>query len=99
MTVSTLVAFLLSSKLQHVITDPIVHLVQTARQVSSEKNYSVRAEKHNEDELGVLIESFNEMLAQIQNRDVALDRHREQLEVQVASRTAELVRMNSELMV
>ncbi len=99
MGVAALAAFLLSSRLQRLISDPILHLVQVARQVSAEKNYAVRAEKHNEDELGLLVDSFNEMLEQIQSRDVALGRHREQLEEQVVARTAELVKTNRELVV
>jgi signal transduction histidine kinase/CheY-like chemotaxis protein len=99
MAVAGLAAFLLSSRLQRLISYPILHLVRVARQVSAEKNYAVRAEKHNEDELGLLVDSFNEMLEQIQSRDVTLGRHREQLEEQVATRTAELVKMNQELIV
>src|SRR5206468_3316622 len=62
--VSSVVTFFLSSRLQRIITKPIFRLVQTARAVSTEKNYSVRARKHADDELGVLIDGFNEMLSQ-----------------------------------
>ena len=58
---SGLVAFLVSSQLQRLISGPILSLVQTARAVTEEKNYSVRAVKQNDDELGVLIDAFNEM--------------------------------------
>src|SRR5207247_175581 len=51
---------------------PLLQLSDTARVVSDKKDYSVRAQKHNEDEVGVLIDSFNEMLAQIQKRDLEL---------------------------
>ncbi|MGD0694031.1 MAG: response regulator [Terriglobia bacterium] len=96
---SSSLAFLLASKLQRVISDPILHLAETARVVSVEKNYSVRAVKHNQDELGLLIEGFNEMLSQIQLRDQELEHHREHLEEDVAARTAELVRVNEDLTV
>jgi len=96
---SLFLAFLLASKLQRVISDPILHLAETARIVSVEKNYSVRAVKHSQDEVGLLIEGFNEMLAQIQHRDQELERHREHLEEDVAARTAELVRTNADLTV
>jgi len=65
-TVLILVAYLLSSKLQRVISGPILHLKRTMKTVSQEKKYSLRAEKQSNDELGLLIDGFNEMLAQIQ---------------------------------
>ncbi len=95
---SVLVAFLLSSKLQRIISEPVLHLVQMARLISAEKNYEVRAVKRGNDELGVLIDAFNEMLAQIQAQRIAVQRHRDRLEEEVAARTSELVRVNSELM-
>src|SRR5205085_4910999 len=63
------VAFLLATGLMRVISEPIKHLVDVARCVSSDKNYSVRASKHGNDELGLLVDAFNEMLSQIQGRD------------------------------
>jgi len=90
MLASSFVAFLLSSKLQRVVSEPILGLAQTAKAVSVEKNYSLRAVKHYQDELGLLVDGFNEMLAQVQERDDKLQRHREHLEEEVAARTAEL---------
>ena len=72
-------------------------LAQTMKIVSQEKNYSVQVEKLSEDELGGLTDGFNEMLAQIQKRDLALERHREELEREVQRRTAELSQSNREL--
>ncbi|MBI3667942.1 MAG: response regulator, partial [Acidobacteria bacterium] len=94
---SVLLAFLLSSKLQRVISEPVLGLARVARQVSAEKNYTVRAVKQGEDELGTLIDAFNEMLEQNQAHGIAAQRHRERLEEEVAARTAELVQLNSEL--
>ncbi len=94
---SALVAFLLASKLQGVVTGPVLALVAAARQVSSEKDYAVRAVKTGEDELGRLVDSFNEMLTQIQERDTSLEQHRERLEQRVAERTTELLHLNTEL--
>src|SRR6185369_1556547 len=88
--VSALVVFFLTTRLQRVISDPILRLERTASAVAKEKNYSIRAEKWGDDELGRLIERFNEMLDQIQNRDVALREARDQLERRVGERTAEL---------
>ena len=60
------VAFGLTSKLQKVISGPILQLAATARLVSENKDYSVRASKHSSDEVGTLIGAFNEMLGEIQ---------------------------------
>jgi signal transduction histidine kinase/HAMP domain-containing protein len=72
MLASSLVGWGLSARLQQVIARPIRHLAEAARTVSDRMDYSVRAVKHNDDELGLLIESFNHMLTQIQKRDAAL---------------------------
>ena len=77
---SSLVAFLVGSRLRKVISDPILHLVHQMRLVSDDQNYSVRATRKGEDELGTLMDGFNEMLTQIQNRDVALQSARDGLE-------------------
>ena len=61
-----------------------------ARLVSEKKEYTVRAEAAGHDEVGLLIQAFNEMLGQIQQRDVALVEANEQLEARVRERTAEL---------
>jgi PAS domain S-box-containing protein len=87
---SSLVAFALSASLQHVISGPISHLAQVANSVATDKNYSVRAVKHGEDELGRLIDGFNEMLTQIQARDGELQRAQDLLEKRVKERTGEL---------
>jgi signal transduction histidine kinase len=97
MLIASCVAFLLSSQLQRGISTPIAHLAQTMDHVSQKKTYSIRAEKQNSDELGILIDGFNRMLQQLQRRDQELKQHREQLEEQVKSRTTELSVANQEL--
>jgi signal transduction histidine kinase/DNA-binding NarL/FixJ family response regulator/HPt (histidine-containing phosphotransfer) domain-containing protein len=94
---SSIVAFLLASMLQRVISNPIRHLAQTARVVSTDRNYSVRATKTSDDELGLLMVGFNEMLDEIQKRDTELAAHRDHLEEQVGHRTEELQRTNEQL--
>lgn len=94
--VSSGVALLLSSALQKVVSRPILGLAQAARKVSVEKNYSVRASKSGNDELGELIDAFNEMLSQIQSRDAALQAGRDQLEKRVEERTQELQKQIAE---
>src|SRR5882757_7205734 len=70
--VSGLFAFFVSSRLQGLISKPILHLEDTMRMVSSNKNYAVRAVKTYGDEIGRLIDGFNTMLSEIQQRDTAL---------------------------
>ena len=88
--VSAFVAFLLSLALQKGMLRPILELAEVARGVAAEQNYSVRAKKYSDDEIGTLIDGFNEMLRQIQERDVALQAARDGLEKRVAERTGEL---------
>ena len=92
-----LLAYFLASRLQRFISAPITHLAQVIKAVSAEKTYSVRAQKQGNDELGTLIEGFNEMLVQIQQRDEKLEAHRQELEAEVQRRTAELSAANCEL--
>ncbi len=80
MLVSTMTSFAISSRLQTVISGPILHLVNRAREVSEKQNYAVRATPSSDDELGLLIRTFNEMLGQIQQRDEALKNARDEAE-------------------
>jgi PAS domain S-box-containing protein len=88
--ISLMAALGLSSRLQRVVSNPILHLAKIARLVAVDKNYSVRAKKRSDDELGQLIDGFNEMLTQIQERDNALQAARDTLENRVEERTLEL---------
>jgi len=84
------IAWLLSFRLHHIITGPVLDLAQTTRRVSAEKDYSLRAAKRTRDELGTLFDGFNDMLAQIQERDAALQQAQRELESRVEARTHEL---------
>ncbi len=88
--VVSLGAFVLAGRLQRPISNPISQLAWTTKMVTSSRDYSIRAAKYSGDEVGVLIDGFNEMLAQIQSRDSELSRAREGLEKSVLERTAEL---------
>ena len=92
LSVSCLIAYAVSSRLQHFISDPIFHLLDRMKLVTRERNYAIRANRESDDELGELITGFNEMLDQIELRDGMLKRHHEELEEKVAARTEELVR-------
>ncbi len=88
--IASVVAYALSRMLQRQISHPILELAQTATAVSVRRDYSVRAGKHGEDELGVLTDAFNHMLAQIQEQNEGLERR-------VRERTEELESANDEL--
>lgn len=85
-----MIALVVSSKLQKLISTPISHLATTARSVSTERDYTIRAVKRGRDEMGTLIDSFNEMLTQIQVRDGELQKAQDELEKRVEQRTKEL---------
>ncbi len=91
MAISLIAAYLLSGLLQSVISGPILRLARTAREIATSRAYSVRAAKASADEIGVLVDDFNDMLGQIELRDRQLREHGETLEQQVAARTTELV--------
>jgi two-component system sensor histidine kinase/response regulator len=90
--VSLLAAYSLASRLQRVISEPILDLARTAFTVSTRQDYSVRATKRNDDEIGFLFDRFNEMLVQIQQRDSEIVWARDELEVRVKERTGELTK-------
>ncbi len=87
---ATLVALLLSTHLQGALSEPILRLAGVARAVSVDKDYSIRVEPQGTDELGLLTGAFNEMLTQIQLRDAAVQKAKDDLEVRVEERTRDL---------
>jgi signal transduction histidine kinase len=88
--VSILFAALVASRLQRLISGPVLDLAAVASRVSSNHDYSIRAKRTSSDELGVLIENFNEMMDQVHHRDIALAKAQAELEERVLERTAEL---------
>lgn len=83
-------ALLLAFKLLRVVSQPITNLIDTANQVSQQRDYSLRATKYGNDDLGNLVTEFNDMLQQIQVRDT-------ELEQRVQVRTVELSETNERL--
>ena len=94
---SLCLAYVLGARLQAMVSGPIFRLAASAVRVSEERNYSLRAEVGDVDEIGDLTVRFNEMLHQIELRDAELKCNGENLEREVASRTAELLTTNAAL--
>ena len=97
---SLLTAFVLAARLQRLISAPIVELGRVAALVSKEKSFSIRATPPKlNDEVGDLVNAFNSMLADLEQRDQKLVLHQAELETTVAQRTAELTAANKELLI
>ena len=88
--VSLFATALVSERLVNLITEPILQLAGLAERVSTREDYTLRASPAGKDELGKLVGSFNQMLERIQERDVALQGAKEELEIRVLARTEEL---------
>jgi two-component system, sensor histidine kinase and response regulator len=89
--ISGLLAWVVSSRLQSLVSRPILDLEQTMRTVSVDKNYAVRAVKTSGDETGRLIDGFNTMLSEIQQRDKALQRANSDLKTRTQELEGEIV--------
>lgn len=69
---SVFITFMASSRLARYIADPLMELAAVARRISTDKDYSVRAQIRSGGESGLLVDSFNEMLSRIESREQAL---------------------------
>jgi len=88
--ISMLVAWILATKLQKIITDPIYSLLKITTTVSKKQDYTLRAEKLVNDEIGTLIDGFNEMLINIENRDKEILLLNDQLDIENQRMSTEL---------
>lgn len=94
---SLLLAYFVSQRLQGQISRPILQLAETAKAVSHRNDYSVRATKLGNDEIGSLTEAFNHMLARIEQQTEEITLFNQRLEQRVVERTTELQVANKEL--
>lgn len=90
-------AYLLASKVQILISGPILDLTTTAQQISEKNDYSLRATKTGNDELGALCDKFNLVLDQAAASKAELEQAHNDLELRVAERTQQLRATNAEL--
>jgi len=89
---ASLVGVAVAGNMRRKIVTPITDLSQAMNEVRTTHDFSKRVVKESSDETGDLVDAFNDMLAQISERDSALARHRETLEQTVEERTRELRR-------
>jgi len=95
--ISLVAALIISSRMQRVVSEPILKLAETARQITEANDYSMRAERLSSDEIGCLVDDFNGMLDQIQVKDSELQKVAESLEEKVESRTQALTKLTEQL--
>ncbi len=87
---SLFIAFQYSSKLQDSVAQPVMELASTMQSVSKKKSYSLRADKKQDDEIGFLVDQFNDMITKIQSADMELKNSHNLLEKRVKERTSDL---------
>jgi diguanylate cyclase (GGDEF)-like protein len=73
-------AWIVGGRLQRLVSGPIGNLAATMRAVSEEQDYSRRVPMECSDELGILVDNFNNMLEQIEGRDLELRKNQERLD-------------------
>jgi PAS domain S-box-containing protein len=88
MALSLFVAYLLSRRLQRVITEPLEAMTQAAREIVERRDYSLRARKISNDEFGLVADAFNNMLDEVQRRAVAREQANAELQRQIEVREA-----------
>jgi len=104
---AVLVAFALSQHFHNNVIGPIHSLTGLARQLTNTKNYSLRAEKKSDDEMGYLVDTFNDMLDEVANGRKSLVHSNEELKLEIQERREaesalkrtenEVLRLNAEL--
>jgi signal transduction histidine kinase/CheY-like chemotaxis protein len=95
-----LIAFLMMTGLEQVVTRPILAIANVAREVVEQHDYSRRAEKISIDEAGALVDSFNKMLDEIERRTRELENSYQQIAREAEERSRaqqEVMRLNAEL--
>ena len=100
MAIAMLVVFFLSRWLQEAVTRPLLAIAAVAAEVTEKRNFSLRAEKLSRDEIGLLAEAFNGMLAEIERATRELEASNLESAREVAERRRaeeEILRLNAEL--
>lgn len=88
MALSLLIAYALSKRLQKVITEPLEAMSIVAREIVDRRDYSLRARKFANDEFGLVVDAFNNMLQEVQVRALAQEQTNEKLQQEIEVREA-----------
>ncbi|MDX2288732.1 MAG: ATP-binding protein [Hyphomicrobiaceae bacterium] len=88
---SAAVGMLAVMRTQTAVTEPLIELTRAMQHVRDTQDFAGHVRKNSDDEAGQLVEAFNDMMRQISSRDLALARHRAELEDRIAERTSDLV--------
>ena len=94
------IAYLMSVRLQRLVTGPILSITDIALEVVERRDYSRRAEKISDDEIGLLVEAFNNMLAEIARRTQEQQDSNQEIVREISERRRaqqEIMRLNAEL--
>ena len=94
------IAFFMIARLERVVTRPIFTIASVAREVVAQRDYSRRAAKISNDEVGLLVESFNGMLAEIERRTADLEASNREIAREAEERKRaqqEVMRLNTDL--
>lgn len=100
MLAAMLVAYFVSLRMQRIVSRPILAIANVAQEIVARGDYSRRAQKISDDEVGMLVESFNGMLVEIERRTQELEATNRRLAEEVTERArseVEVIRLNAEL--
>jgi len=93
--ITLLFAVVVAFRLNRTIAGPLSNLAQAAQSVSVHRNYSIRLPPGGADDIGLVIARFNDMLGEIEHREVELRDSHEKLEEDVILRTSQLSAANA----
>jgi signal transduction histidine kinase/CheY-like chemotaxis protein/HPt (histidine-containing phosphotransfer) domain-containing protein len=91
------ISLALAFRIQQMVSAPLLRLIVATRTVAHDQRYDVRVDGRGDGEIGELIGGFNDMLAEVQRRDLELLTQQISLEQAVESRTAQLRSVNTDL--
>jgi PAS domain S-box-containing protein len=86
MVLALIISMLLALWLQARVTRPILRITAIAREITERRDYSLRAEKTTDDEIGYLVDAFNDLLSEVGHRSAALESSNAQLQQQIRER-------------